>query len=106
TDQHRRDGPGADQVDSRLEGSAVADPELARHRRNDDDPVVNRAVHESIAAMINKAHPGSATFREFAGLDHCWTRHPSLEASKDKCGQGEETRLVQDEILSFLSGSD
>jgi dienelactone hydrolase len=73
------------------------------HGEYDADPVVNRAVHESIAAMINKAHPGSATFREFAGLDHCWTRHASLEASKDKCGQGEETRLVQDEILNFLS---
>jgi dienelactone hydrolase len=75
------------------------------HGEYDADPVVNRAVHESIAAMINKVHPGSATFREFAGLDHCWTRHPSLEASKDKCGQGEETRLVQDEILNFLSDS-
>ena len=75
------------------------------HGEYDDDPVVNRAGHESIAAMVNEAHPGSATFREFAGLDHCWTRHPSLEASKDKCGQGEETRLVQDEILNFLSGS-
>jgi dienelactone hydrolase len=75
------------------------------HGEYDADPVVNRAVHESIAAMINKANPGSATFREFAGLDHCWTRHPSLEASKDNCGQGEATRLVQDQILSFLSGS-
>jgi dienelactone hydrolase len=75
------------------------------HGEYDADPVVNRAVHESLAAMINKAHPGTATFREFAGLDHCWTRHPSLEASTDKCGQGEETRVVQDEILSFLSGS-
>jgi dienelactone hydrolase len=75
------------------------------HGEYDVGPVVDRNVHESIAAMINKAHPGAATFREFAGLDHCWTRHPSLEASKDKCGQGEETQIVQDEILSFLSHS-
>ena len=38
------------------------------HGEYDDDPVVNRALHESIAAMVNEAHPGSATFREFAGL--------------------------------------
>jgi len=73
------------------------------HGEYDADPVVNRAVHESIAAMINKAHPGSSTFREFPGLDHCWTRHPSLEASKDKCGQGEDTRELYDAILSFLT---
>jgi len=73
------------------------------HGEYDADPVVSRAAHESIAARINNAHPGSATFREFAGLDHCWTRHPSLEASKDRCGQGEPTHLLEDEILRFLS---
>jgi dienelactone hydrolase len=77
---------------------------LVLHGEYDVDPVVNRAAHESIAAMINKAHPGAAKFRELAGLDHCWTRHASLEASKDKCGQGEETPLLRDTILSFLLG--
>ena len=73
------------------------------HGEYDADPVVSRAAQESIAARVNNAHPGAATFLEFAGLDHCWTRHPSLEASKDRCGQGEPTHLLEDEILRFLS---
>jgi dienelactone hydrolase len=75
---------------------------LVLHGEYDADTETNRAVHESIAAMINNAHPGSAQFRELAGLDHCWTRHPSLDASKDKCGQGAETPLLADAILCFL----
>jgi len=73
------------------------------HGEYDADPVVSRAAHESIAVRVNNAHPGAATFLEFVGLDHCWTRHPSLEASKDRCGQGEPTHLLEDEILRFLS---
>jgi uncharacterized protein (TIGR03435 family) len=75
------------------------------HGEYDTDPVVSRAAHESLTATINKAHPGSATFLEFAGVDHCWTRHPSLEASKDRCGQGEPTHVLEDEVLRFLSAS-
>lgn len=73
------------------------------HGEFDINNVTTRETHESIAAVINKAHPGSAQFREFAGLDHCWTRHASFEASKDKCGQGGQTSLVEDAILDFLS---
>ena len=74
------------------------------HGEFDINNVTTRATHESITAIVNKAHPGSAQFREFEGLDHCWARHASLEASKDKCGQGKETQEVSDAILKFLKG--
>jgi dienelactone hydrolase len=74
------------------------------HGEFDINDVTTRATQESITAIVNKAHPGSARFREFDGLDHCWTRHASFEASKDKCGQGKETQEVSDAILKFLRG--
>jgi dienelactone hydrolase len=74
------------------------------HGEYDVDPVINRAAHEAIALMVNRANPGTAQFKELEGLDHCWTRHDSLEASKDKCGQGQDTRAFQDAVLRFLSG--
>ena len=66
---------------------------------NNDDI---RGAHESLVAMLNQAHPGSAEFREFEKLDHCWTPHASLEASKDKCGQGVESPEPAAAILKFL----
>jgi dienelactone hydrolase len=75
---------------------------LVLHAEYDVDPVINRDVHESIARIVMNSGKGSAEFRELAGLDHCWTRHPSLEASKDRCGQGQETSALADAILGFL----
>ena len=66
----------------------------------DNDPYTNRG--REIIAPLNKLNPGSATFTVLAGLDHCWTRHVSLEASVDKCGQGEPSTALIDSILSFL----
>jgi dienelactone hydrolase len=72
------------------------------HGEYDNDPVVNRAVHERIAATVNSSPRASASFTEFPGLDHCWSRHASLEASIDKCGQGEPSTALADSILKFL----
>jgi len=74
------------------------------HGEYDVDPVANRATHEAITTAINKANPGSAQFQELAGLDHCWSRHPSLDASKDRCGQGENTSILADTVLEFFRG--
>jgi dienelactone hydrolase len=73
------------------------------HGEYDVDPVINRAAHESIAAIVNRANSGTAQFQELESMDHCWTRHASLEASKDKCGQGQETGVFQEAVLRFLS---
>jgi dienelactone hydrolase len=73
------------------------------HGEYDVDPVINRAAHESIVATVNKSGKGSAQFTEFPGLDHCWSRHASLEASLNKCGQGEATTAVADAILAFMT---
>ena len=68
----------------------------------DVDPVTVRS--EQIASIVNSSGTGSAQYRVLQGLDHCWSRHASLEASKDKCGQGEETSALADAILAFLRG--
>jgi dienelactone hydrolase len=66
----------------------------------DDDPYTNRG--REIAPIVNKVRPGAASFIELPGLDHCWSRHPSLEASIDKCGQGQPSTALADSILAFL----
>jgi len=58
--------------------------------------------HAKIAAIVNQAHPGLAEHRELEGLDHCWTRHETLEASLDNCGGGEETADLSDTVLEFI----
>jgi dienelactone hydrolase len=60
-------------------------------------------AHETIARIVNTAHPGRAEHRELDRLDHCWTRHATLEASRDHCGRGQETDDLSAAILAFLS---
>jgi dienelactone hydrolase len=73
------------------------------HGEYDVDPAIDRRAHERIAEIVNKSGSGSAQFMELPGLDHCWSRHASLEASKDHCGQGEVTNALSEAILQFLS---
>jgi dienelactone hydrolase len=75
------------------------------HGEYDVDPQTNRDAHERIARIVSDSGTTRPDFREFAGLDHCWSRHVSLEASKDKCGQGEKTKALSDAILEFLRRS-
>jgi len=84
--------------------SRVATRVLVLHGEYDTDPVVSTEAHQRIARIVNDSGKGSAEFREFPRMDHCWTRHVSLEASKDKCGQGEKTSALADAILAFLRG--
>jgi dienelactone hydrolase len=72
------------------------------HGEYDVDEVTSRTTHQSIAAIVNGAQSGSAEFKELLGLDHCWSRHVTLEASRDKCGQGDVVPLLSDTILEFL----
>ena len=66
----------------------------------DNDPYTNRG--KEIVALVDKSSRGTATFTQLDGLDHCWSRHASLEASIDKCGQGQPTTALSDAILAFL----
>jgi dienelactone hydrolase len=66
----------------------------------DNDPYTNRGVE--IVAIVNNSSGGSATFTKLAGLDHCWSRHASLEASINKCGQGQPNTALSESILTFL----
>jgi len=75
------------------------------HGEYDIDPATNSNAQQKIAAMVNASNPGSAKYRELQGLDHGWTRHASLEASRDRVGQGEDaTSTLADVILAFLRG--
>jgi dienelactone hydrolase len=72
------------------------------HGEYDDNAYVNSASHERISNAVRSSGKASVQDREFPGLDHCWTRHASLEASKDKCGQGEPTTVFEDAVIAFL----
>jgi dienelactone hydrolase len=71
------------------------------HGEYDADPLTTEAP-KRILAILERSGAGPVQHREFAGLDHCWTRHASFEASRDKCGQGEITSILEDAILAFL----
>jgi len=72
------------------------------HGEYDNDPYTNRAAHEAIVTAVNNSFRDSAMFTELPGLDHCWSRHVSLQASTDKCGQGQPSTALSDSILAFL----
>ena len=82
--------------------SKVATRVQVLHGEYDVNEVTTRETHQSIAAIVNRAQSGSAEFKELLGLDHCWSRHVSLEASRDKCGQGDVVPLLSDTILEVL----
>ena len=75
------------------------------HGEYDIDPAT-RSAPVRIARIVNSSAGGSASYRDLPGHDHCWTRHASLEASRGKCGQGEETTALSDAILAFLKNQD
>jgi hypothetical protein len=64
-----------------------------------------RSCDQRIAAIVNAAHPGRATHRELSGLDHCWTRHETMEKSRGRCGMGETVPTLSDTVLAFLASS-
>jgi len=72
------------------------------HGEYDENEYVNASAHERIARTVRDAGKATVQYRELPGLDHCWTRHASLEASKDKCGQGEATKEMENAVLAFL----
>ena len=90
------------QVDITAAWAKVATRVHVLHGEYDVNDYVNRSSHEAIAAIVNKSGAGFAQFKELPGLDHCGSRHVSLEASKDKCGQGEPASALDDAILTFL----
>ena len=66
------------------------------------DEVSMREWSEMIVATINAAHPGRVEYREFPGLDHCSTRHPTREESIGRCGAGELVTDPDAAIVAFL----
>jgi dienelactone hydrolase len=70
--------------------------------RGQFDEVARESDHAQIAATVNARRPGAATHVELDGLDHCWTRHASMEKSRGHCGEGEPVSMLSDAVLAFL----
>jgi dienelactone hydrolase len=70
--------------------------------RGQFDEVARQSDHAQIAATVNARHPGAAAHVELDGLDHCWTRHVSMEKSRGHCGEGEQVSTMSDAVLAFL----
>jgi dienelactone hydrolase len=66
------------------------------------DQAATASDHAKIAATVNAAHPGLAEHRELDGVDHCGTRHETLEASRDHCGSGKQVPELVDAVLAFI----
>jgi pimeloyl-ACP methyl ester carboxylesterase len=66
------------------------------------DQVSTASDHAKIAATVNGSHPGLAEHRELEGVDHCGTRHETLEASRDNCGAGKQVPELVDAVLAFI----
>jgi hypothetical protein len=66
------------------------------------DEVTTAGDHAKIAAVVNAAYPGFAEHREFEGVDHCGTRHESLEASRGNCGGGKQAADLVGAVLDFI----
>jgi dienelactone hydrolase len=90
-------------VDIPASWSAVESRVLVLHGQFDE--VAREADHARIAAIVNARHPGRATHRELPGLDHCWTRHETMDKSRGNCGNGEAVSALTDAVLAFLASS-
>lgn len=88
-------------VDIPAAWAKVDSPVLVMHGSYDETTTAE--AHETIARIVNTAHPGRAEHRELERLDHCWSRHATLEASRDNCGRGVETTDLSTAILAFLN---
>jgi uncharacterized protein len=88
-------------VDVAAAWSAVNARVLVLHGQFDEG--TTEADHARIATLVNALHPGRATHRELAGLDHCWTRHETMEKSRGNCGNGETVPALSDAVLAFLA---
>ena len=72
--------------------------------RGQFDEVAVEADHARIAALVNAGHSGRATYQELPGLDHCWTRHETMEKSRGHCGNGQAVPVLSDTVLAFFAG--
>jgi dienelactone hydrolase len=89
-------------VDIKGAWSAVSALVLVLHGEFDETEAV--VDHTQIAPWVNARHPGAATHRILEGLDHCWTRHASMEQSRGHCGEGQPVTTLADAVLGFLGG--
>ena len=90
-------------VDIPAAWSAVQARVLVLHCQFDE--TTTEADHARIAATVNTRHPGQATHRELSGLDHCATRHETMDKSRGNCGNGQAVSALNDAILAFFAGA-
>ena len=49
--------------------------------------------------------PGEPRTASCSGLDHCWTRHDTMDKSRGNCGNGEAVPALADAVLAFFAGA-
>jgi predicted permease len=80
--------------------SAVSARVLILHGQFDE--TIAAVDHTQIAPWVNARRPGMAAHAVLEGLDHCWTKHPTMDSGRGRCGQGEQVSALSDAILGFL----
>ncbi len=66
------------------------------------DWVATGADHRLAVDIVNRNHPGAATYLEVPGLDHAFTSHDTLDDSFANTFQGERSELFHDAAVEWL----
>jgi hypothetical protein len=68
----------------------------------ESDFVGARGDHELIAAVVNQAHPGRATYAAVPESDHNFRRHPTMLASLQARGPAPVNPAARDRLVAWL----
>lgn len=68
----------------------------------ESDFVGARGDHELIAAIVNQAHPGRATFVAIPDSDHNFFRHPTMVASLKAQGPAPVNPAARERLMAWL----
>jgi hypothetical protein len=70
----------------------------------ESDFVGARGDHELVAAIVNQAHPGRATFAAVPESDHNFRRHPTMLASLRAQGPAPLNPATRERLFAWLDG--
>ncbi len=80
--------------------AAVDAPVLAMW--GESDFVAARGDHELVAAIVNQAHPGRATFVAIPESDHNFLRHPTMRASLQAAAPVPPNPAARERLVAWL----
>ena len=80
--------------------AAVDAPVLAMW--GESDFVAARGDHELVAAIVDEAHPGRATFAAIPASDHNFLRHPTMRASLQATAPAPQNPAARERLVAWL----